>query len=527
MKNLLTFSRQAPSLREPNDLNTVARRAVLLVKHKLDMQNIELEERWRPDLPPVECDANQIQQVILVLMVNASEAMPKGGGLEVSTEFDARDRAGLVRVKDTGSGIPADVLPRIFDPFFTTKEDQNRTGLGLAVAHSIVEQHAGEISVPLHAGRGNGVSGGAAGGRGRRWHGRDSRKRRRFGCAGRMMPMATAVETDTAMKTKGKILIVDDELVVRDSLSKWFTSEGYTARPVGSGREALETIQQAEFDIALHRHQDARHGRHGAASPAARGRCGPDRRHHDRLRVRWRRPCRRSSTAPTTTSPSRWTRTSSRTWSHNALEHKRARREVVRLRENLQEVSPEHGADRQEPGHEEGGGADRDGGAHRGHRADHRGERHGQGSGGARHPRGRPAALHADGDRSTAARSPKRCSKASCSATRRAPSPARSTARRASSKWPTAARCFWTRSATSACKTQTDLLRVLQEKEIVRVGGNQQIKVDFRCIAATNKNLESAGEGRAPSGPTCTTGCTCSASTCRRCASAATTSRCW
>ena len=53
-----------------------------------------------------------------------------------------------------------------------------------------------------------------------------------------------------------------------------------------------------------------------------------------------------------------------------------------------------------------------------------------------------------------------------------------------------AARCFWTRSATSACKTQTDLLRVLQEKEIVRVGGNQQIKVDFRAIAATNKNLE-------------------------------------
>jgi signal transduction histidine kinase len=52
-----------------------------------------------------------------------------------------------VRVKDTGAGIPADVLPRIFDPFFTTKEDQNRTGLGLAVAHSIVQQHAGDIVV--------------------------------------------------------------------------------------------------------------------------------------------------------------------------------------------------------------------------------------------------------------------------------------------------------------------------------------------------------------------------------------------
>ena len=94
VKNLLTFSRQAPSHREPNDLNTVVHRAVLLVKHKLEMQNIELKESLADGLPPVECDANQIQQVMLVLMVNASEAMPKGGTLEVTTEFDSGRRAG-------------------------------------------------------------------------------------------------------------------------------------------------------------------------------------------------------------------------------------------------------------------------------------------------------------------------------------------------------------------------------------------------------------------------------------------------
>ncbi len=60
----------------------------------------------------------------------------------------------MARVKDPGGGIPADVLPRIFDPFFTTKEDQNRTGLGLAVAHSIVEQHAGDITVSSTPGEG-------------------------------------------------------------------------------------------------------------------------------------------------------------------------------------------------------------------------------------------------------------------------------------------------------------------------------------------------------------------------------------
>ena len=153
VKNLLTFSRQAPSRREPNDLNVVVHRAVLLVKHKLEMQNIALEETLAEGLPEVDCDANQMQQVILVLMVNASEAMPKGGRLLVSTELADPEQA-VVRVKDTGSGIPEDVLPRIFDPFFTTKEDQNRTGLGLAVAHSIVEQHAGEISVRSTAGEG-------------------------------------------------------------------------------------------------------------------------------------------------------------------------------------------------------------------------------------------------------------------------------------------------------------------------------------------------------------------------------------
>jgi two-component system NtrC family sensor kinase len=147
VKSLLTFSRQAPSIREPNDLNAVVHRAVLLVQHKLAMQNIELEEKLGTDLPPVLCDANQTQQVVLVLMMNASEAMPKGGRLCVSTEFDAGAEQGLVRVKDTGCGIPEDVLPHIFDPFFTTKEDQNRTGLGLAVAHSIVQQHAGDITV--------------------------------------------------------------------------------------------------------------------------------------------------------------------------------------------------------------------------------------------------------------------------------------------------------------------------------------------------------------------------------------------
>lgn len=146
MRNLLTFARQAPPHREPHDLNTLVERALTLVHHQLELQAIELEKNLAPALPAVSCDATQIQQVILALLVNATEAMPRGGRLRVSTEADPGGEAAEVRVQDTGIGIPADILPHIFDPFFTTKETQQRTGLGLAVAQSIVEQHGGAIT---------------------------------------------------------------------------------------------------------------------------------------------------------------------------------------------------------------------------------------------------------------------------------------------------------------------------------------------------------------------------------------------
>ncbi len=154
MRNLLTFARQAPSHRELNDLNALIGRASVLVRHKAELLGIELQSHLAPDLPPVLCDAAQIQQVALVLLVNATEAMPQGGVLETITEMDSQGRSALIRVRDTGQGIPDEVMAQIFEPFFTTKEDQQRTGLGLAVARSIVEQHGGEIRVKSAVGKG-------------------------------------------------------------------------------------------------------------------------------------------------------------------------------------------------------------------------------------------------------------------------------------------------------------------------------------------------------------------------------------
>jgi two-component system NtrC family sensor kinase len=147
MKNLLDFARQAPPRKQPQALNVLVGRALTLVRHQAALQSVELVQKFPPDMPMCLCDADQVQQVILVLLVNALEAMPHGGRVEVVTQLDTSGAAAQIHVRDSGPGIAPDVLPRIFEPFFTTKEDQHRTGLGLAVACSIAEHHGGTLTV--------------------------------------------------------------------------------------------------------------------------------------------------------------------------------------------------------------------------------------------------------------------------------------------------------------------------------------------------------------------------------------------
>ena len=152
IKNLLTYARQAPRKRESNDVNAIVERAVALVRHQFKLQSVELDVEVDPALPQIVCDAGQVQQVILILLTNAAEATGEGGHLWLRTE---RAAGGIrVSVKDDGGGIPPEILPQIFDPFFTTKEDKLRTGLGLAVAKSIVEQHGGAIEAQSEPGKG-------------------------------------------------------------------------------------------------------------------------------------------------------------------------------------------------------------------------------------------------------------------------------------------------------------------------------------------------------------------------------------
>ncbi|MGB9609823.1 MAG: sensor histidine kinase, partial [Bryobacteraceae bacterium] len=152
MKNLLAFARQSTPQRLRVQLNQVVERAVKLVAHQYELSQIALRAKLDPDLPEIDCDPGQIQQVLIVLLANAQEALGRGGEVVVET----RRRADGVEfiVRDNGPGIPKELQLQIFEPFFSTKDDPHRTGLGLAVAKGIVERHGGTITLNSEPGRG-------------------------------------------------------------------------------------------------------------------------------------------------------------------------------------------------------------------------------------------------------------------------------------------------------------------------------------------------------------------------------------
>lgn len=149
VSDLLAFSRRSKPQRTPADLNKLVRSTLGLVGHKLKLINAETKLQLQEDLPLVECDPSQIQQVILNLVLNGAEAMQsKGGGeLRIRTRVIPDEESVELCISDTGEGIAPENLTKIFDPFFTTKAEGKGVGLGLAVLYGIVKAHDGEVEV--------------------------------------------------------------------------------------------------------------------------------------------------------------------------------------------------------------------------------------------------------------------------------------------------------------------------------------------------------------------------------------------
>jgi len=143
IENLLRFSRQEKATFGPVDLHTIAEDAMAIVDHQLSLTRVKLQKQFAVDLPLINGNANQIQQVLINLMINAQQAMPEGGTLKITTW--QRTDAVEIAVTDTGGGIPLEIQRRIFEPFFTTKPVGQGTGLGLSVSYGIIRDHGGEI----------------------------------------------------------------------------------------------------------------------------------------------------------------------------------------------------------------------------------------------------------------------------------------------------------------------------------------------------------------------------------------------
>ncbi|MGA3197114.1 MAG: ATP-binding protein [Terriglobales bacterium] len=154
VKNLLSFSRQSPMNVQPVDINHVVEQCTMLVRPNFKIAAIDLHCTLANGLPRLLCDPSQIEQVLLAVVVNAADAMPKGGNLWIDSRLSDDASLVILTIRDDGSGIPPEVLPRIFEPFVTTKENGHGTGLGLAVSRGIVERHSGRISVDSEVGKG-------------------------------------------------------------------------------------------------------------------------------------------------------------------------------------------------------------------------------------------------------------------------------------------------------------------------------------------------------------------------------------
>ena len=158
INSMLGFARNSATVREMTDIVALVEEVLVLTDKDLSKHRIQVEKKFhgRPKAPVV---AAQLEQVVINLIINARQAMPRGGRLRLEARENARSGMIEIKVADSGVGIPPDRLRLIFEPFFTTKEpDENGhggTGLGLSVCRQIIEQHQGRIRVESQVGKGS------------------------------------------------------------------------------------------------------------------------------------------------------------------------------------------------------------------------------------------------------------------------------------------------------------------------------------------------------------------------------------
>ena len=156
--SVLGMARNRSNAMEPTNLQQLIDDSLVLLERELNKYRISLEKDF-PDVPLVRANGNQIQQVLLNLLINARQAMPDGGTIILRLQHHPDQQMVAIIIRDSGSGIAQEKLPRIFDPFFSTKSGPDSsgkggTGLGLSSCRDIIDGHQGRIRVASTVGQG-------------------------------------------------------------------------------------------------------------------------------------------------------------------------------------------------------------------------------------------------------------------------------------------------------------------------------------------------------------------------------------
>jgi signal transduction histidine kinase/ActR/RegA family two-component response regulator len=244
-RQLLAFSRQQVMHVRVLDLNSVVREMDNMLQRPIG-EDMDLVTLLKPALGQIKADPGQIEQVLLNLVVNARDAMPKGGKITIETSNTYLDEAYarkhlsirpghyvVLTVSDTGVGIEAETQKRIFDPFFTTKEVGKGTGLGLSTAYGIVKQSQGNVWVYSEVGRGTTF---------KVYLPRVDEVAQEQESDGGLQTLATGSET---------VLLVEDEHLVRDLTMEMLKECGYGVITASNGEEALRVSREFEGRIDL------------------------------------------------------------------------------------------------------------------------------------------------------------------------------------------------------------------------------------------------------------------------------------
>jgi signal transduction histidine kinase len=153
VRRLLDATRKPKLDLAPVDLNELIRNVAALIRPTLQVQQIQFSDQLQQDLPPIQADQKQLEQVLLNMINNSLDAMPLGGQLRIETAAASESHA-MVRIVDNGAGIQPDHIELLFQPMFTTKEIGLGTGLGLSICRTIIKEHGGDIEVKSTVGLG-------------------------------------------------------------------------------------------------------------------------------------------------------------------------------------------------------------------------------------------------------------------------------------------------------------------------------------------------------------------------------------